>query len=538
MRLAVRVPVLSTQRTVVAPSASIACGCRVSTCVRARRQAPSASMTLQTTANSSGTIDIASVSPTSRPAVQDPWRQANRLAASRQVKTATKATRADQARQLLVQPARTRLDRCEDATDPADRRAFAGRDDLGDAVALHDERSGAQHACRIGSGARILRDRNRFAGQQRFVDAERLRLDQARVAGEAIAFLDDQAIALDQLLARDARRPRRRGRRCCAGSPARAALPARAPSAAPGRPISRRRRRSRRRAPTASSVLPRKAYSSEQVKRSNTIGWPATERNADANVCPRRRGQPVRPVAQEPGVRLARRSGRSRASSQGTPTAGQVAAVRRRAAAQTMACAASRAVERLGHARAVVRARRRRPRKRRRRARARSDPLAQERHARRGSAGSRTVRGRRSPPGPRIARVRRWRRKAASTIVGQPATERRSGDREQARIGSARRSRRRRSRREPVKARAATPNRRLRSTSERTRIAPTASASAFETKVLPDPGSPQRDRQPRLGALGDFRRRAADSRIAAACAVDARVAPQRERLPAPEPAPG
>jgi hypothetical protein len=92
IRLRVNVPVLSTHRTVTAPSASTACGCRVSTCWRARRQAPSASITVQTTANSSGMIDIASVSPTSRPEVHEPSRQANTLAAKRQVSAARKAT--------------------------------------------------------------------------------------------------------------------------------------------------------------------------------------------------------------------------------------------------------------------------------------------------------------------------------------------------------------------------------------------------------------------------------------------------------------
>ena len=90
--LQVSVPVLSTHSTVVEPKVSMAWGWRVRTCCRARRQAPSASITVHTTANSSGTMDMASVRPTSRPADQEPSRQAKSIAATTQVMSATMAT--------------------------------------------------------------------------------------------------------------------------------------------------------------------------------------------------------------------------------------------------------------------------------------------------------------------------------------------------------------------------------------------------------------------------------------------------------------
>ncbi len=74
MRLAVSVPVLSVQRTVAAPSASIAAARRVSTRCREMRQAPITRKTVRTSGNSSGSIDMASVMPASRPSSQVPRR--------------------------------------------------------------------------------------------------------------------------------------------------------------------------------------------------------------------------------------------------------------------------------------------------------------------------------------------------------------------------------------------------------------------------------------------------------------------------------
>lgn len=93
IRLQVSVPVLSTHSTVVVPSASMAWGWRVSTLTFASLQAPRASMTVQTTANSSGTSDIASVRPTRAPAVQEPSRQTNAPVARMQTEMPSTATR-------------------------------------------------------------------------------------------------------------------------------------------------------------------------------------------------------------------------------------------------------------------------------------------------------------------------------------------------------------------------------------------------------------------------------------------------------------
>ena len=70
--LAVRVPVLSTHRMLVAPSVSIAAVRLTRTCRRARRQAPSAKKIASTMGNSSGISAIATVIPASVPATQSP----------------------------------------------------------------------------------------------------------------------------------------------------------------------------------------------------------------------------------------------------------------------------------------------------------------------------------------------------------------------------------------------------------------------------------------------------------------------------------
>ena len=72
MRFCVRVPVLSTHRTVVAPSISTAGTRRVSTWRFEMRHAPSPRKTVSTTGSSSGRIAMASVMPTSNPLSQSP----------------------------------------------------------------------------------------------------------------------------------------------------------------------------------------------------------------------------------------------------------------------------------------------------------------------------------------------------------------------------------------------------------------------------------------------------------------------------------
>ena len=70
IRFWVSVPVLSTHKTVAAPSVSIAGILRVSTRLREILQAPSARKTVSTTGSSSGRIDIAMAMPARKPSFQ------------------------------------------------------------------------------------------------------------------------------------------------------------------------------------------------------------------------------------------------------------------------------------------------------------------------------------------------------------------------------------------------------------------------------------------------------------------------------------
>ena len=72
IRFIVKVPVLSTHKTVVAPSSSTAGMLRVSTFSRASRQAPRPRKMVSTTGNSSGRMAIANVRPASKPCSQSP----------------------------------------------------------------------------------------------------------------------------------------------------------------------------------------------------------------------------------------------------------------------------------------------------------------------------------------------------------------------------------------------------------------------------------------------------------------------------------
>ena len=72
MRFSVRVPVLSVQRTVAAPSASTAGSRRVSMRLRESRQAPMAMNTVSTTGSSSGRMAMARATPASSPRSHSP----------------------------------------------------------------------------------------------------------------------------------------------------------------------------------------------------------------------------------------------------------------------------------------------------------------------------------------------------------------------------------------------------------------------------------------------------------------------------------
>jgi hypothetical protein len=72
MRFCVRVPVLSVQSTVAAPSVSIAATRRVRTRAREMRQAPITMKTVRTSGNSSGSIDMPSAMPLSKASSHPP----------------------------------------------------------------------------------------------------------------------------------------------------------------------------------------------------------------------------------------------------------------------------------------------------------------------------------------------------------------------------------------------------------------------------------------------------------------------------------
>ena len=91
--LRVSVPVLSTHRTVVAPSSSTAGMLRVSTFCLDRRHAPSPRKMVSTTGNSSGRMAIASVSPASKPVSQSPRVRPHPSANAAAIASPTTATR-------------------------------------------------------------------------------------------------------------------------------------------------------------------------------------------------------------------------------------------------------------------------------------------------------------------------------------------------------------------------------------------------------------------------------------------------------------
>jgi hypothetical protein len=108
-------------------------------------------------------------------------------------------------RQLALQAAGARRLLGHAAADAAERGACAGLGDDRDRVTLDHQRAGMQPCGGLVGGRRgDLVDRDRFAGEQRFVDAYRMGLDDLRVAGEAVALLHDQAITGHEFAARDA----------------------------------------------------------------------------------------------------------------------------------------------------------------------------------------------------------------------------------------------------------------------------------------------------------------------------------------------
>ena len=186
----------------------------VSTPVCEIRHAPIAMNTVSTTGNSSGSIDIptampasSAVEPTAAPAaVEHDDQDADRRADNGECP--------HQPPGLCLQARRFGLQRAERMADPADLACRAGRGDLGNAPAAHDQRAGKHArqvlaarmaACRlIGGMARPLAHRHRFARQQRFICLQVAAAKQDRVGGDAVALGQHDQIAAHHLAPGDA----------------------------------------------------------------------------------------------------------------------------------------------------------------------------------------------------------------------------------------------------------------------------------------------------------------------------------------------
>ena len=173
---------MSTQRTVAAPSVSMAGMRRVSTRLREIRQAPRARKIVSTTGNSSGRIGHGhrdagqqALFPDLRRAASGEGIDDDHNAAGRQP---TMAKRADQPPRLLLQRRRLGLDLLQRLPNLAEFGAAARAHDLGDALARGDQSPGV-HGWQIVAARpfellrvrrRRLPHRDRFSGKERFVD--------------------------------------------------------------------------------------------------------------------------------------------------------------------------------------------------------------------------------------------------------------------------------------------------------------------------------------------------------------------------------
>jgi hypothetical protein len=124
----------------------------------------------------------------------------------------------DEAAGLLLEKRLFGLDRPERLPDLSDLGSHANRPDLGDPLALDDQRARIDEREIVSAGCRDRRflrgravarrgghfpHRHRFAGEERFVDGKIERGEKRRVGGHAVAFLDDEKIAADHLAPRD-----------------------------------------------------------------------------------------------------------------------------------------------------------------------------------------------------------------------------------------------------------------------------------------------------------------------------------------------
>ena len=214
MRFSVRVPVLSTQRTVAEPSASMAAMRRVRTRRCEMRQAPSARKIVRMTGNSSGISAIASARPASRPsqpvpardAVEDDDHEAHRREAGGREQAHPAARLASGAASRRSRPSAGPCRSCPSSV-PAPVAVTRG-----DALPSDDERPRADERQVVAAGpARLLGVRpdalahgHRLARQQRLVHREAHRPEERRAsAGTRSPFGEDDEVAAHDLAARD-----------------------------------------------------------------------------------------------------------------------------------------------------------------------------------------------------------------------------------------------------------------------------------------------------------------------------------------------
>ncbi len=214
MRLRVSVPVLSVHSTVAAPSVSMAAARRVSTRDCDSRQAPITVNTVSTSGNSSGSSDMPSAMPPNSASSQSPRSKPySSTADTLSTNPSTREYQHDAAR-LALQPRLLARQPREGAADGADGAAHAGGENHQPARAAHHQRA-REHLRRAVAAGCIerggylargpLAHRQRFTGQQRFVQLHVIARDQHAVGGHTIAFADDDDVAPHHLAPGNAR---------------------------------------------------------------------------------------------------------------------------------------------------------------------------------------------------------------------------------------------------------------------------------------------------------------------------------------------
>src|SRR5262245_22100736 len=217
MRFCVSVPVLSTHRTVAAPSASMAGMRRVSTFVRAIRHAPNARNTVNTMGNSSGMSAIARLMP-AQEAIDD-------AAASHPVGNEHQHAQGnrdgsqqfDHATRLVLQSRPLDADRLECRADATHLRAWTSRKHMSKPLAARDQRSrihvglvvaARSRACDlwrwpVGEVSGALSYWDGFAREEGLVGCQVGAPRQDGIGGHAIALAQHNPVTADDVTPRD-----------------------------------------------------------------------------------------------------------------------------------------------------------------------------------------------------------------------------------------------------------------------------------------------------------------------------------------------